>query len=47
MLLFLFVLPLAAAYVSIYQAGGVVGTILIGYLSDLFIRQVRATHWQY
>ena len=40
-------LPLAAAYVSMYQARGVVGTILIGYLSDLFIRQVCSYHQCY
>ena len=34
---------IAAACVSMYQAGGVVGTILIGYLSDLLIKQVCST----
>lgn len=33
----------AAACVSMYQAGGVVGTILIGYSSDLLIKQVCVT----
>jgi len=35
---------LAAACVSIYQVGGVVGTILIGYFSDVFIGQVWKTN---
>ena len=35
--------PTAAAYVSMYQAGAVVGIILIGCLSDLLIRQVCVT----
>ena len=32
---------LAAFCVSMYQVGGVVGTILIGYLSDKFLKQVN------
>ena len=39
-----FALLLAAFCVSMYQVGGVVGTILIGYLSDLFLKQVTADH---
>ena len=38
-----FFFVIAAACVSMYQAGGVVGTILIGYLSDLLIKQVCST----
>lgn len=42
--IFCFTETLAAFCVSMYQVGGVVGTILIGYLSDVFLKQVMIHH---